>query len=192
MRYQRRSFIHFMKHFPYIGQHTLMISQWRRMSLMSSQITTNSTHDDVIKWKHFPRYWPIYGWVNNREAVDLRRYRAHYNITVMSLFSLVRKKTLMFPITSPSWGESTVYRWIPFTNCQLCGHRLQDIFIMGMLGILHTQSDYLIFPRGALRGKVHTCSPICRVSQRSVCIYSSFIHTLISYYVGRQTYTVCG
>ena len=222
MRYQRWSFIHFMKHFPYIGQHTLMISQWRRMSLMSSQITTNSTHDDVIKWKHFPRYWPfvrgihrgqvnsphkgqwrgalmfslicvwIYGWVNNREAVDLRRYRAHYNITVMSLFSLVRKKTLMFPITSPSWGESTVYRWIPFTNCQLCGNRLQDIFIMGMLGILHTQSDYLIFPRGALRGKVHTCSPICRVSQRSVCIYSSFIHTLISYYVGRQTYTVCG
>ena len=63
-------------------------------------------HDDVIKWKHFPRYWPfvrgihrspvnsphkgqwrgalmfslirvwINGWVNNREAGDLRRYRA--------------------------------------------------------------------------------------------------------------------
>ena len=60
-------------------------------------------HDDVIKWKHFPRYWPfvrgihrspvnsphkgqwrgalmfsliclwINGWVNNREAGDLRR-----------------------------------------------------------------------------------------------------------------------
>ena len=70
-------------------------------------------HDDVIKWKHFPRYWPfvrgihrspvnsphkgqwrgalmfslicvwINGWVNNREAGDLRRYRAHYNVTVM-------------------------------------------------------------------------------------------------------------
>ena len=64
-------------------------------------------HDDVIKWKHFPRYWPfvwgihrspvnsphkgqwrgalmftlicawINGWVNNREAGDLRRYCAH-------------------------------------------------------------------------------------------------------------------
>ena len=62
-------------------------------------------HDDVIKWKHFPHYWPfvwgihrspvnsqhkghwrgalmfslicvwINGWVNNREAGDLRRYR---------------------------------------------------------------------------------------------------------------------
>ena len=68
-------------------------------------------HDDVIKWKHFPRYWPlgnspvtgelpaqrsvtrsldvfficawINGWVNIREAGDLRRHRAHYDITVM-------------------------------------------------------------------------------------------------------------
>ena len=70
-------------------------------------------HDDVIKWKHFPRYWPfvrgihrspvnsphtgqwrgslmfslicvwIYGWVNNGEAGDLRYYRAHFDATVM-------------------------------------------------------------------------------------------------------------
>ena len=69
--------------------------------------------DDVIKWKHFPRYWPfvrgihrspvnsphkgqwrgalmftlicvwINGRVNNREAGDLRRYCAHYDVTVM-------------------------------------------------------------------------------------------------------------
>ena len=70
-------------------------------------------HDDVIRWKHFPRYWPfvrgihrspvnslhkgqwrwalmfsliciwINAWVNNREAGDLRRYRAHYDVIVM-------------------------------------------------------------------------------------------------------------
>ena len=66
-------------------------------------------HDDVIKWKHFPRYWPfvrgihrspvnsphkgqwrgalmpslICVWVNNREADNLRRYRAHYDVAVM-------------------------------------------------------------------------------------------------------------
>ena len=70
-------------------------------------------HDDVIKWKHFLRYWPfvwgihrstansphkgqwrgalifslicvwINGWVNNREAGDLRRHRAHYDVIVM-------------------------------------------------------------------------------------------------------------
>ena len=70
-------------------------------------------HDDVIKWKHFPRYWPfvrgihrfpvksphkgqwrgalmfslicvwINGWVNNGEAGDLRCHRGHYDVTVM-------------------------------------------------------------------------------------------------------------
>ena len=70
-------------------------------------------HDDVIKWKHFPRLWPfvreihrspvnsphkgqwrgalmfslicawINGWVKNREAGDLRRHRAHYDVNVM-------------------------------------------------------------------------------------------------------------
>ena len=70
-------------------------------------------HDDVIKWKHFPRNWPfvrgihrspvnsphkdqwrgalmfslicvwINDWVINREAGDLRRYRAHYDVIVM-------------------------------------------------------------------------------------------------------------
>ena len=71
------------------------------------------SHDDVIKWKHFPRYWPfvrgihqspvnyphkcgalmfslicarIKGWVNNREAGDLRRHRAHHDVTVMLLY----------------------------------------------------------------------------------------------------------
>ena len=67
----------------------------------------NFTHDDVIKWKHFPRYWPFVGgihrspvnsphkgqwrgalmfslicdwindWINNRQAGDLRSYPAH-------------------------------------------------------------------------------------------------------------------
>ena len=70
-------------------------------------------HDDVIKWKHFPRYWPfvrgihrstvnsplkgqwrgalifslicawINGWVNNRVAGYLRRHRAHDDVMVI-------------------------------------------------------------------------------------------------------------
>ena len=70
-------------------------------------------HDDVIKWKHFPHYWPfmrgihrspvnsphkgqwrgalmfslictrINGWVNNGEAGDLRRHRTHYDVIEM-------------------------------------------------------------------------------------------------------------
>ena len=73
-----------------------------------------SCHDDVIKWKHFPRYWPfvrgihlspvnsphkgkwrgavmftlicprINGWVSNCEAGDLSRNRSHYDVIVMN------------------------------------------------------------------------------------------------------------
>ena len=73
-------------------------------------------HDNVTKWRHFPRYWPFawgspvnshhkghwrgalmfslsyawtMGWVHNRDAGDLRRHahRAHYDVTVMSGFT---------------------------------------------------------------------------------------------------------
>ena len=96
---------------------------------------THFLHDDVIKWKHFPRYWPfvrgihrspvnsphkgqwrgalmfplicvwINGWVNNREAGDLRRYRAHYHAIVM------RKEILYHNIFKTLFGKIRVY-WI--------------------------------------------------------------------------------
>ena len=77
-----------------------------------------SQHGDVIKWKHFPRYWPfvrgihrspvnsphkgqwrgalmfslicawISAWVNNREAGDLRRHQAQYDVIVMPVGAL--------------------------------------------------------------------------------------------------------
>ena len=95
-------------------------------------ILTILWHDVVIKWKHFPRYWPfvrgihrsphkgqwrgalmfslictrINGWVNNREAGDLRRHRAHYDVIVMG------------------WEVPYVLRWIPFSRpCWLCPQR---------------------------------------------------------------------
>ena len=71
-------------------------------------------YHDVMKWKHFPRYWPfarrihrssvnsphkgqwrgalmfslicvwINGWVNNGEAGDLRHHLDHYDVIVMN------------------------------------------------------------------------------------------------------------
>ena len=88
----------------------LGVSAW-----LPTRLGVSGNHDDVIKWKHFPRYWPfvwgthrspvnsphkgqwrgalmfslisvwINGWVNNREAGDLRRIRPHYDVTVMIL-----------------------------------------------------------------------------------------------------------
>ena len=78
----------------------------------------NPYHDDVIKWKHFPRKWPfvrgihrspvnsphkgqwrgalmfplicvwITYWENSREADDLRRWCAHYDVTIMPSLNL--------------------------------------------------------------------------------------------------------
>ena len=75
-------------------------------------------HDDVIKWKRFPRYWPFVwgihrspvnsphkgqwrgalmfslicawtnGWVNNRNSGDLRRHHAHYDLTVKHFIAI--------------------------------------------------------------------------------------------------------
>ena len=106
-------------------------------------------HDDVIKWKHFPRYWPfvrgirrspvtsphkgkwrgalvfslicprINGWVNNGEAGDLRRYRTHYDVMVMN--------QLLAGIGSdnglvPNWRQSIHYlmQWRPDLLTHIC------------------------------------------------------------------------
>ena len=87
--------------------------QWVKWELKWSQ-KQDFTHDDIIKWNNFPRYWPfvwrshrspvnsphkghwrgalffslicawINGWVNNRYAGDLRRHPAHYDVIVMT------------------------------------------------------------------------------------------------------------
>ena len=79
-------------------------------------------HDDVIKWKHFPRYWAFVrgihrslvnsphkgqwrgavifslicawrnGLVNNRYVGALRRHHGHYDVTVMEI-----SKSDMYP-----------------------------------------------------------------------------------------------
>ena len=88
---------------------------------------SNLTHDDVIKWKHFPSYWPfvrgihrsplnspqkglwrralmfslicarINGWVNNGEAGDLKRHRANCDVIVM--LSSTRTRSYLCPDT---------------------------------------------------------------------------------------------
>ena len=94
-------------------------------------------HDDVIKWKHFARYWPfvrgihwspvispnkgqwrgalifslicarINGSVNNREAGDLRRIRLRYDVTVMLYLSNISYKEMGWPCNVYVWN----YKW---------------------------------------------------------------------------------
>ena len=132
-------------------------------------------HDDVIKWRHFPRYWPFVrgihrspvnsphkgqcrgalmysficawmnDWVNNREAGDFRRYRAHYDVTVMRylgdwelpssklqlhIWSSGSTKTRMKPYTlSKALRGSNVSEFQKQTNgSRTSGNRTQQIY----------------------------------------------------------------
>ena len=83
-------------------------------------------HDNVIKWKHFLRYWPfvwaihrspknypykgkwsgallhylicawINGWINNRRAGDLRCHSAHYDVIAMKLWFQFELKKMLW------------------------------------------------------------------------------------------------
>ena len=95
-----------------------------------SNLSLQDNHHDDVKWNYFPRYWPfvrgihrspvnspdkgqwrgalvlslicvwINDWVNNREAGDLRRYRAHYDVIVMMINCL---GATLFSTTQASW-----------------------------------------------------------------------------------------
>ena len=104
----------YLRLFVFSGVVLLYTCHKHSMSMMMSwHEHTFRVHDDVIKWKHFPRYWPfvrgihrspvnsshkgqwrgalvfslmcvwIKGWVNNRKAGDVRRYYALDDVSVM-------------------------------------------------------------------------------------------------------------
>ena len=91
------------------------------------------THDDVIIWKYFTRYWPFVrgihrspvdsphkgqsrgammfslicvwtnGWANSWETGHLRRHRAHYDDTVMTKNRQSHVMSLSIAITHSEW-----------------------------------------------------------------------------------------
>ena len=95
---------------------TLIFCIWHE-----SECNLQHIYDNVMKWKHFPRcrsflkgnHWSLVysphkgqwhgplmysliyawtnAWVNNREASDLRRHCAHYDVTEMSFAILAHK-----------------------------------------------------------------------------------------------------
>ena len=101
-------------------------------------------HDDVIKWKHFLRYWPfvrgihlspvnsphkgqwrgalmfslscvwINGWVNNHQAGDFRRYRA--NMYQYNVFNCGSFKVGMDDELQPRFYADVIIHSCPITN----------------------------------------------------------------------------
>ena len=78
------------------------------------------THDDIIKWKHFPRYWPFarrieYGswppcvsnfitWTTSFKGYGVSNHR-QFDCTFKILFRLITRN-----ITDPLWLE--IYWWL--------------------------------------------------------------------------------
>ena len=109
--------------------------------------------DDIIKCKHFPRYWPfvrgihrspanshhkgqlrgallfslicarINCWVNNRKAGDLRRHHNHYDVTVIDL--------------------------IPWTKCFKSSHTILPPIYFRLRGMIALYINRLCYPLGA-------------------------------------------
>ena len=113
-------------------------------------------HDDVIKWTHFPLYWPVVrgihrwpvasphtgqwsralmftsicawtnGLANNRDAGFFRRHRANYDTTVMSN---------LFSLTRQSLVDSSQRNNI-----------VNFVVIVSLNKLLNKQSIYRLFP----------------------------------------------
>ena len=112
--------------------------------ILSRRASNAESHGDVIKWKHFPRYLPfvrgirrspvnsphkgqwrealmfslicawVNGWVNNREAGNLRHHRAHFDVTAMIYMSwrhLIKCKTRILEIMNPTWVNDRNFPW---------------------------------------------------------------------------------
>ena len=118
----------------------------------------STIHDDVIKWKHFPRYWPfvrgnhrppvnsphkgqwrgtlmfsficawINGRINNRDAGDLRRHRAHYDVIVMYwdvLYARMSRKRFAIFVSFALFLVAMLIHWGRVTHIcmsELCHH----------------------------------------------------------------------
>ena len=128
------------------------------VSFNSMWTSRHVNHDDVIKWKHFPRFWPfvrgihrstvnsphkgqwrgalvlslicawVNTWVNNGEAGDFRRHRAHYDVIVKDCC-----------ITGLLWGEPAGHRWITLITARpKTGSNMQslDFFLLLLVWII--------------------------------------------------------
>ena len=90
--------------------------QWRRALMFSL----------ICAWTN--------GWANNRDAGDLRRHHAHYDVTVMKTrFSITCIIYLMLPISNLVWQPSWIL--ILFLNCKIIVANLSNIMKLKHISI---------------------------------------------------------
>ena len=95
--------------------------------------------------RSFDIFVDLYGWVNNRGAGDLRRYRAHYDVTVMFL----RFQLTLVQATSRRWNRRQAMRSLADlvqsrVKCPVADHALQpttlyiETLVTGIVNVKNT------------------------------------------------------
>ena len=135
-----------------------------------SSFDVHACHDVVIKWKHFQHYWPfargiirspvnsphkgqwrralifslicswISSWVNNREAGNLRRHRAHYDVIMCSIQDLLAVQASGQSCCICGWTTDGP-RVILQRNSGVCGYAPIDTCRVGMKNDAWCKSD---------------------------------------------------
>ena len=156
-------------------------------------------HDDVIKWKHFPRYWSfvrgihrspvnsphrgqwrgalifslicarINGWVNNHEAGDLRRYRAHYEVSIMT--QQTGNKPLIEPIVAKTILSIIAFKIFFYHNY------LFLLIHLNMRSIPANSSKLFLY-----MSNLNANFDIIRLSETRLTVTSEYINNLDGYH----------
>ena len=79
---------------------TSLIKTWRTVQpkVLAKNLADNCSHDDVIKWKHFPRYWPFVRGIHRSPMNP--PHKAQWRGA--SIFSLVSAWTVVQTIETPA------------------------------------------------------------------------------------------
>ena len=134
---------------------------------------TKMGHDDIIKWKHFPRYRPFVrgihwtpvnsppkgqwrgalmfslicdwtnDWANNRGTGDLKRHCAHYNITVMTCHFVAITGTTT-PVPYQTSQVTVAWRSGAW-KIKFIGSDLQNRYFDFLWGNNHDINDWNVF-----------------------------------------------
>ena len=129
------------------------------------EIVQGIIHDDVIKGKHFPRYWPferginrspvnsprkdqwrgallfslicawINAWVNNREVGGLRRHRVHYYVTVMLKTKPRILSRALWDFASYCYDKKITLRYREFSLQRANRNQITMLFLWGLNSI---------------------------------------------------------
>ena len=92
----------------------VIMRQWITISAIINMYVLKCCHDDVIKWKHFPRYWPFVRGIH-RPPVNLlaqrtvtRSFAVFFDLRLNKLLSEQSRSWWLAILSRPLWRHCNV------------------------------------------------------------------------------------